>query len=198
MKYKVGDKVIVTKRKHGHGFSIGETVRIANKTTYNYYAENENGEGWCIMDDEIKYPPYKSNSKDEIHITTEGRYTHAIKKQNGKIVARSEAKCHEDDKFDFNTGVNLCLERLGVLNSETTSEQEHYEIGDIVTTDYYPELGECVVAGFDDETKVIWVTPLGHDEYTKSIVKDYIVKGFVKHTTAFCVNLEWNTVTKVK
>lgn len=137
MKYKVGDKVVITERKHGHQFSIGETVKIVNKTSYDYCAKNESGKLWWIMDDEIEYPSYKSNFKNEIHITTEGRYTYAVKKFNGKVVARAEAKCHEDDKFDFNVGVNLCLERLGIKEEVKTSAPttEHFEVGDIVTDD---------------------------------------------------------------
>lgn len=194
MKYNVGDKVVITERKHGHQFSIGETVKIVTKTDYDYYAKNENGASWWIIDDEIEYPSYKFNSKDEIHITTKGRHTYAVKKQNGKIVARSEAKCHKDDKFDFNTGVNLCLERLGIKGCVLTTEK--FKVGDIVTTNYYSELGECVVLKVEDDN-TIWITPLGHDGYTKRIAKNYMIKGFIKHETAFRVNVDWNTVVKV-
>lgn len=198
MKYKVGDKVVITERKHRHQFSIGETVKIEKKTDYDYRAKNENGKVWWVMDDEIEYPPHKSNSKDEIHITTEGRYTHAVKKHNGKVVARAEAKCHEDDKFDFNVGVNLCLERLGIKEEVKTPAPttEHFAVGDIVTDEGYPDLGKCIIIKVEDDG-MFWITPINTDtKIAKEMVKNYMTKGFIKHETAFAVNI-WHRVTKV-
>lgn len=198
MRYYVGDKVVITERKHGHQFNIGETVKIVSKSSYDYRAKNESGKTWWIMDDEIEYPPYKSNSKDEIHITTEGRYTHAVKKHNNKVVARAEAKCHEDDKFDFNVGVNLCLERLGVKEEVKTPAPttEHFEVGDIVTDDAYVDLGKCIIVKVEDNGR-FWITPINSDtETAKKIVKNYMIKGFIEHITAFAVTT-WHKVTKV-
>lgn len=198
MKYKVGDKVVIRERKHGHQFSIGETVKIEKKTYYDYYAKNESGKGWWIMDDEIEYPSYKSYSKDEIHITTEGRYTHAVKKFNGKVVARAEAKCHEDDVFDFNVGVNLCLERLGVkeevkIPAPTT---EHFAVGDIVIDELYPDLGKCIIVKVEDDG-MFWITPINTDtKMDKEMAKNYMTKSFIEHETAFAVDT-WHKVTKV-
>lgn len=198
MRYYVGDKVVITKRKHGHQFSIGETVEIIKKTSYDYQAKNESGKLWWIMDDEIEYPSYKSYSKNEIHITTEGRYTRAVKKFNGKVVARAEAKCHEDDVFDFNVGVNLCLERLGAKEEVKTPVPtvEHFTVGDIVTTDIYPNLGKCIIIKIEDDGK-FWITPFNSDtKIAKETAKNYMVKGFIEHETAFAVKI-WDKVTKV-
>lgn len=198
MKYKVGDKVVVRENFSGHRFKMGETIEIQKVTDSDYLAINEKGCSWWVTDVEL-VSINKDFTTEEIHITTKGRHTYAIKKQNGKIVARSEAKCHKDDKFDFNTGVNLCLERLGIKEEVKTlaPTTKHFAVGDIVTTDFYPNFGECIVVKVEDEYNAIWVTPLGHDEYTKGIVKDYITKGFMEHETAYHVGLDWNTVVKV-
>lgn len=61
---------------------------------------------------------FKLLHNKEIHITLDGTTTIAILKENGKIVKRSEAKLHPDDTFDFETGVNVVIDRL--FNREDT------------------------------------------------------------------------------
>lgn len=51
-------------------------------------------------------------SNKEIHITLDDTTTIAILKKNGKVVKRSEAKLHPDDTFNFETGVNIAMNRL--------------------------------------------------------------------------------------
>lgn len=54
-----------------------------------------------------------TNARHEIHITcTDGKTTHAVKKVDGKIVARSKAVCCPSDTFDFAIGANLAYDRL--------------------------------------------------------------------------------------
>lgn len=62
---------------------------------------------------------FKLLHNKEIHITLDGTTTIAILKENGKVVKRSEAKLHPDDTFDFETGVNVVMDRL--FNRENTS-----------------------------------------------------------------------------
>lgn len=59
------------------------------------------------------------HNKKEIHITLDGTTTIAILKENGKVVKRSEAKLHPDDTFNFETGVNVVMDRL--FNRENIS-----------------------------------------------------------------------------
>ena len=58
-------------------------------------------------------------SNKEIHITLDDTTTIAILKENGKVVKRSEAKLHPDDTFNFETGVNVVMDRL--FNRENIS-----------------------------------------------------------------------------
>lgn len=67
----------------------------------------------------------------EIHITTDGKTTYAVLKQDGKVLSRSEAKCHPDDKFDFETGAKIALDRLEI-KKETEQSENPFKPGDIV------------------------------------------------------------------
>ena len=55
--YKVGDKVVVIDRRHGHRFNIGEIVEIreviGNSKNLHYCAENNEGEEWFLGKEEI-------------------------------------------------------------------------------------------------------------------------------------------------
>lgn len=67
----------------------------------------------------------------EIHITTDGKITYAVLKQDGKVLSRSEAKCHPDDKFDFETGAKIALDRLEI-KKEVKQPENPFKPGDIV------------------------------------------------------------------
>ena len=55
MKYKEGDKVKIVACKRGHGFDIGEVVRITEVNQVNYRAEYLDGHDfWLVGDDEIE------------------------------------------------------------------------------------------------------------------------------------------------
>lgn len=68
------------------------------------------------------------DSAKEIHITVKGNQTHAILKENGKVIKHEVAKCHPDDEFDFRIGTELAFDRLfdkeGVIED---CEEEHEE-----------------------------------------------------------------------
>lgn len=70
-------------------------------------------------------------TNQEIHITTDGKTTYAVLKQNGKVLSRSEAKCHPDDKFDFETGAKIAFDRLEI-KKEVDEPKNPFKPGDIV------------------------------------------------------------------
>lgn len=77
----------------------------------------------------------------EIHITTDGKTTYAVLKQDGKVLSRSEAKYHPDDKFDFETGAKIAFDRLEIKKEIKRSENP-FKPGDIVV--YVPdEVSQC-------------------------------------------------------
>nr|DAF72318.1 MAG TPA: ubiquitin ligase [Caudoviricetes sp.] len=91
--------------------------------------------------------------KQEIHITCKGRETHAILKEDGKVVKHTIAKCHPKDEFDFEMGSKIaydrlfgmdimknpfCLEHLDISNTETIrcelgdKSRYNFKVGDKV------------------------------------------------------------------
>ena len=66
------------------------------------------GHGEYILEEYIELTP----SYPEIHITTDGKTTFGVMKQGKGVIKRVEAKLHPDDKFDFEVGSKLVMERL--------------------------------------------------------------------------------------
>ena len=79
---------------------------------------------------EVKFEDlFKPYINQEIHITRKDNEIHAILKEDGKVIKRSVAKCHPEDKFDFQNGSKLAYDRL--FEEESKNEQ-----GGKVTTPY--------------------------------------------------------------
>lgn len=66
MKFKVGDKVKVIAKKHGHGFNIGEIVKIEEISDRDYKCSSlEKNELWWMGEDEfVEWKFTKSDLKD--------------------------------------------------------------------------------------------------------------------------------------
>lgn len=66
MKFKVGDRVKVIARKHGHYFDIGEVVKIKEVDSKNYMCNSlERNSSWWLRDDEVTKVKFtKSDLKD--------------------------------------------------------------------------------------------------------------------------------------
>lgn len=78
MKFKVRDKVKVIAKKHGHGFNIGEIVKIEEISDRDYKCSSlEKNELWWMAEDEFtKVKFIKSDLKDEDIVT----YRNGLKK----------------------------------------------------------------------------------------------------------------------
>lgn len=100
-------KAIVTDILYGNMMKI-KILDHENKNTIGHFFTVDNTDQF-----------FELISNKEIHITLDGTTTIAILKENGKVVKRSEAKLHPDDTFDFETGVNVVMDRL--FNRENTS-----------------------------------------------------------------------------
>lgn len=121
-KYNVGDKVrIVSKRgkcwnPNGEMDKYFGAVMTISGHHFNkpglYKMEEDHGR-WAWMDDDI-VGLVKDEPKDEkIVITHDGKITTAtMYGVMGKVIATATARCAPDDKFDFNVGAKLALERL--------------------------------------------------------------------------------------
>lgn len=144
MKYKVGDKVRVrkdlvvgkryymTNREYHDSFVYGmaafrgKVVTIADDSGGKYRIEAGKGYNW--VDEMFETPP-------EVHkivITTDGKTTLARLYEGKRVVKRAEAKCSPSDAFDFMTGAQLALERLGAMPAEPERAAPTFAEGDIV------------------------------------------------------------------
>ena len=52
-RFSLNDKVEITKRFGNHGFNQGEIVTLLKRQKLDWYAENSNGNGWDVSEDEI-------------------------------------------------------------------------------------------------------------------------------------------------
>jgi hypothetical protein len=62
------------------------------------------------------------NTRDRsIHITTDGKTTHAVLKEGGKVTKRAKAICSPHDEFDFETGARIAFDRLCTSLAENSA-----------------------------------------------------------------------------
>lgn len=56
-----------------------------------------------------------------IHITTDGKTTHAVLKEGGRVTKRAKAICSPHDEFDFETGARIAFDRLCTSLAENSA-----------------------------------------------------------------------------
>lgn len=66
---------------------------------------------WGYSEDMLK-PAAEQQTKYELHIISDGKTTNAVYKKNGKVIARSQARKHPDDEFNFETGAFMAADRI--------------------------------------------------------------------------------------
>ena len=126
MKYKVGDKVRVRKDLEvGKSYYMeddmsydmfvesmakwrGKIVTIERCSDYEYRIEGDTY-SWT---DEMFEPVSSDEEYEKIVITTDGKITFATLYKNDEVVKIAEAKCHDDDSFDFKESAKIAIERL--------------------------------------------------------------------------------------
>lgn len=104
MKFKVGDKVKVIAKKHGHHFNIGEIVKIEHISEYDYICKSlKNNDYWNLGDDEIvKVKFTKADLKDGDKCTL----------RNGQVVFVDKTSNYSFERIDeqlsyFNDDVSI-------------------------------------------------------------------------------------------
>lgn len=128
MKFEVGEIVVINACKHGHGFKIGEKVRITDVRKVNYCAESlDRKDRWAIEDDEIS--PVK---QPFIVISKRNREVMAEIKEGKKVVKSAKATCNLSDEFDFEVGAKLAFKRLMGEGVNPDVNADGYKIGDKV------------------------------------------------------------------
>ena len=112
-KFKVGDKVIgnhptrygITKK----GW-IGEVQQVRPNSIYVYGKATECTMGFWV--DPQYFDLYQECHEEKIVITHDGKTTTATKYCADGSKVTATAKCAPEDKFDFNVGAKLAMERL--------------------------------------------------------------------------------------
>ena len=62
-----------------------------------------------------------TSNATSIHITTDGKTTHAVLKEGGKVAKRAKAVCSPHDEFDFETGARIAFDRLCTSLAENSA-----------------------------------------------------------------------------
>lgn len=98
--------------------------------------------------------------KRELHVTSDGTTTHAVLKENGKLVKRAKAVCSPDDEYSFETGARLAVDRVFGKEAEKKEPKFKFKVGNMVevvspSTHCYPaaidfikQFGEDYLARF--------------------------------------------------
>lgn len=113
-KYEVGEKVRIKDnlsfRKTGI-YSIadlkGTIATVVECLEYDLYKLDMN-RGWTWS--AVWLEPV--GEQESIHITTKGTTTIGVLKMGDKVIKRVEARLHPDDKYDYETGVHICMSRM--------------------------------------------------------------------------------------
>lgn len=107
-KYKVGDLFEMT--AHHNSLSPGDVVKLVydDGSDRKHYARLTDGLMQWVCDNELK--PYRPEQK--IIITTDGHTTTAKLIDGKQTIKTATARCNEGDKFDFEVGASISMNRL--------------------------------------------------------------------------------------
>lgn len=127
MKYKVGDRVKIVAKRTGEGWNsdgymdkwLGKTMTVTDITMNCYKMAEDVGDrgpytGWCWWEHMIEG---LANDTHKIVITTDGKTTLARLYDGKTVVKSAEAKCSQEDTFDFMIGAKIALDRLNAPKS---------------------------------------------------------------------------------
>ena len=153
-KFKVGDKVVLTKNEdYAKAGMIGTIIeekrssdRLGIKFDKKFYGGHDcfgqcgDGYGHYVSGEYVKLVSANSS----IHIYTDGITTTAILKDGKKAIRTGQAKCSPDDTYDFNVGAKLAFDRL--MENEVKEVKRKAKVGEwvkIVSTKGTEECYKC-------------------------------------------------------
>ena len=185
-KFKTGDRVrviagwckgyegVVVETDTG---SFGDTIlcRFKNFNGHHGNGVTKRGKDYDTSDHWYVYPDWIELIKDEtIVIYRKDDKVIALDKRTGK---KTEAKCHPDDEFNFETGAKLAFERL----LEEPEKEERYYNGKIIFTkgDHFFKTGHIyeIIDGKFSEKIANRELPYGLTFKSLHDIEDYFTKG---------------------
>lgn len=119
--FKAGDRVRVLANTCSHDQEIGSIVTLEHMGARNAIVSNL--PAWGIVGSRcyISERDIERVESKSIHITTDGKTTHAVLKEGGKVSKRAKAVCSPHDEFDFNTGARIAFDRLCTSLAENSA-----------------------------------------------------------------------------
>lgn len=110
--------------------------------------------------------------KRELRVTADGTTTHAVLKEDGKVVKRARADCDPRDEYNFETGARLATDRVFGKETEKKEPTYKFNIGDPVVVknknEAFPFFKDFV-AQYDKDTQLLFAyghCPKNGDHYT--------------------------------
>ena len=115
-RFKVGDKVVVTKKHPDACCQVGDVLIIREVDTNRYdpmryrgeFVDKPDFDVWLYNTDIEAYQP----ETPKIVITRSGKKVKARLIEGKTVLREAIAKCHDNDPFDFETGAKLAFRRL--------------------------------------------------------------------------------------
>lgn len=122
---KKGDIIVIYKyRFYMYGYWFYYTIKGNHKNEKGFFAEDSQFEKdlvyyGCDYSDKLKGNWEEDNMDEKIVVLRNDKAVTATKYMDGKKVNSATAKCHPDDKFDFNVGAKIAVDRLIRENNNT-------------------------------------------------------------------------------
>lgn len=118
-----------------YGYWFYYTIKGNHKNEKGFFAEDSQFEKdlvyyGCDYSDKLKENEEEDNMDEKIVVLRNDKAVTATKYVDGKKVNSATAKCHPDDKFDFNVGAKIAVGRLVGENDNTDKKALDKTLGE--------------------------------------------------------------------
>lgn len=133
---KKGDIIVIYKyRFYMYGYWFYYTIKGNHKNEKGFFAEDSQFEEdlvsyGCDYPTNLKGNEEEDNMDEKIVVLRNDKAVTATKYMDGKKVNSAMAKCHPDDKFDFNVGAKIAVGRLVGENNNTDGKALDKTLGE--------------------------------------------------------------------
>ena len=125
---------IIRIRSYEHGYYYYYTIKGKICRTDRFAEDSPFGKSLvhygCDYPIKLKENKGEDNMDEKIVVLRNDKAVTATKYMNGKMVNSATAKCHPDDKFDFNVGAKIAVDRLIRENNNTDRKTLNKTLGE--------------------------------------------------------------------